>query len=54
VGRKDLEETHAEVLACELTIDIRDIRLNSMEEEVAGRKGAVAGGMVGSGAGYHS
>jgi hypothetical protein len=38
VGRKDLEETHAEVLACELTIDIRDINLNSMEEDLADRE----------------
>jgi hypothetical protein len=33
--RKDLEETHAVVLAHELTADIRDSGLNSKEEELA-------------------
>jgi uncharacterized protein (DUF3084 family) len=34
VGRKDLEETHIKILARELTADIRDMRLNSREEEL--------------------
>jgi hypothetical protein len=38
VEQKDLEETHAGVLAHELTTDIRDVRLNSREEELADRE----------------
>jgi hypothetical protein len=38
VEQKDLEETHAGVLARELTTDIRDVRLNSREEELADRE----------------
>jgi hypothetical protein len=38
VERKDLEETHAMVLACELTADIRDSGLNSREEELIDRE----------------
>jgi hypothetical protein len=38
VERKDLEETHAGVLARELATDIRDVRLNSREEELADRE----------------
>jgi hypothetical protein len=32
---KGLEETHAGVLFCELATDIRDVHLNSREEELA-------------------
>jgi hypothetical protein len=35
---KDLEETRAGVLARELTSDIRDVRLNSKDEELADRE----------------
>jgi hypothetical protein len=35
---KDLEETRTRVLARELTADIRDMRLNSREEELADRE----------------
>jgi hypothetical protein len=36
--QKDLEETHVGVLARELTIDIRDLRRNSREEELVDRE----------------
>jgi hypothetical protein len=36
--RNDLEETHAVVLARELTADIRDAGLNSREEKLANRE----------------
>jgi hypothetical protein len=42
VERKDLEETHAMVLARELTVDIRDSGLNSGEEELADREKRLA------------
>jgi hypothetical protein len=38
VERKDLEETHAMVLARELTADIKDSGLNSKEEELTDRE----------------
>jgi hypothetical protein len=40
--RKDLEETHTVVLARELTTDIRDVRLNSREEELADKEKRLA------------
>jgi hypothetical protein len=40
--RKDLEETHAMVLAHELTVDIKDSGLNSGEEELAYREKRLA------------
>jgi uncharacterized protein (DUF3084 family) len=39
---KDLEETRAGVLARELTSDIRDVRLNSKDEELADREKRLA------------
>jgi hypothetical protein len=36
--QKGLEETRARVLACELTANIRDVRLNSKEEELVYRE----------------
>jgi hypothetical protein len=42
VERKDLEETRAMVLARELTVDIRDIGLNSRAEELADREKRLA------------
>jgi hypothetical protein len=35
VEQKDLEVTHARILTRELTADIRDVRLNSREAELA-------------------
>jgi hypothetical protein len=35
VERKDLEEIRTRILARELTVDIKDVHLNSMEEELA-------------------
>jgi hypothetical protein len=42
VERKDLKETRAGVLACELAADIRDVRLNSREEELVDREKQLA------------
>jgi hypothetical protein len=36
--RKDLEETRVVVLAHELAVDVRDVGLNSREEELADRE----------------
>jgi hypothetical protein len=35
VEQKDLEGTHAKILTRELTADIRNVRLNSREAELA-------------------
>jgi uncharacterized protein (DUF3084 family) len=42
VKQKDLEETCTGMLARELTIDIRDVRLNSREEELVDREKRLA------------
>jgi hypothetical protein len=37
-GQKELEEARTQVLACELTADVKDMRLNSREEELVDRE----------------